>query len=221
MKIRKILFLPLVLVILTGCLNYTQITTLKIDGSGKMFVHYWMKLRSDEDTLIINRLKIFNADSIRQQFSSKFCEIIFVESYIDNSDSTIHSKIEFLFDSVDSLNLIKPLKDSNFSIKDGPDDTKIFTQFIPSIATGFGFGGESFRVTYVYYLPGDVIRHNASSKNRNMLTWTYNIEEIGSGKNIHAVYRPFRLKETPLLIYILASLVIIVVIVYLFGKRKT
>ncbi|MDP2039365.1 MAG: hypothetical protein Q8L04_18460 [Ignavibacteria bacterium] len=45
------------------------------------------------------------------------------------------------------------------------------------------------------------------------------MDEVGMGKYITASYRPFKLKETPIWIYIIALLVLLVVIVYLFSKR--
>ncbi len=204
---------------LSGCLNYTQITSIKTDGSGNMFIHYWMKWNSARDSVIVEKLGIFNKDSVYKEFSSHYSRIKNVEVYKDQSDSTIHAKVEFVFNSLDSLNNTRAFKNSALSIKDGPKNTKIFSQFIPPIATGFGLESKSFSITYIYYLPGEILSHNATEISNNKLTWKYNLNEIGTGKYITATYRQFKLKETPLWIYICALFVLVVVVVYLFSKR--
>jgi hypothetical protein len=217
----KRLLLPLITLIflINGCLNYTQITTIKKDGSGYMFIHYWMKWTSHKDSLIADQLGIFTKDNIQKEFVSKFSQTKSVEVYKDLSDSTIHSKIELSFNSLDSLNSMPAFKNSALSIKDGSKNTKIFTQFIPPIATGFGLTTKNFSLTYIYYLPGEILSNNATEISNNKVTWKYSPDEIGIGKYITATYSPFKLKETPPWIYYCALTVLIIVVIFLFSKR--
>ncbi|MCA2004538.1 MAG: LPXTG cell wall anchor domain-containing protein, partial [Ignavibacterium sp.] len=124
------------------------------------------------------------------------------------------------FSSIDSLNTIKAFAQSEFSLKDGASNQKIFTQFIPPVTTGFGIDGSKYFVKYVYEIRGDIITHNATIQDKNVLTWQYNLNEIGRGKTISVTFKPYKLKETPQWIYYLAGLVLIVVIFYLFRKKK-
>ncbi|HEX2866618.1 MAG TPA: hypothetical protein VHO03_06230 [Ignavibacteriales bacterium] len=206
---------------LNGCLNYYQETTVKTDGSGNMFVHYWMKNGTSQDSLFVHQVGIFNADSIKSEFSSNYTNIDKIEVYADSSDTTIHAKVEFTFQQLDSLNNIKAFREANFSIKNGAAGQKIFSQFVPPVATGFGVDASSFTATYVYYLPGDIITHNAQEISKNRLTWRYKLSEIGMGKTLTATYRPFKLKETPVWIYSLAFAVLLIVIIFLFRKNKS
>ena len=139
----------LFLLTFSGCLNYTQVTTIKKDGSGNMFIHYWMKWTSSRDSIIVEQLGLFEKDSVYKEFTSEFNVINNVEVYRDFSDSTIHAKVEFGFNSLDSLNQLPAFKDSKLSIKNGENNTKIFSQFIPAIATGFGFESKNFSISYV------------------------------------------------------------------------
>lgn len=220
MQKKTLLILPLLMLFLSSCLNYTQITTIKTDGSGEMFVHYWMKWEDKRDSLLLNKLHIFNEDSINSEFSSKYNTIERVETFVNYSDSTIHAQVELEFNNFDSLKFTKAFKGANFTLQDGPSETKIFSQFIAPFPTGFGTKTDQFVITLVYYLPGEILDHNASSKSRNKLTWEYSLADIGSGKTITATYRPFRLKETPPWVYYSTLAVIIVVLIYLFRKRK-
>jgi hypothetical protein len=207
------------LLFINGCLNYKQITTIRKDGSGNMFIHYWMKWNSQKDSLIVEQLGIFNKDSVNKEFSSEYSSIKKVEVYKDNSDSTIHAQVSLDFHSLDSLNKTPAFRKSELSIKDGPKSTKIFSQFVPPFATGFGYSSKNFSITYVYYLPGETLTHNATEIDRNKLTWKFSLDDIGTGKYITATYRPFKLQETPVWIYICALFVLIVVIIFLFSKR--
>lgn len=215
-------FLSVVLLafLLAGCINYEQRVLIYPDGSGNMEIHYWMHIPDSTAAKSVANLGIFIPDSIRNEFSSPFVKILDITSHSDSTDSTIHSMIKIEFSSIDSLNTIKAFAQSEFSLKDGASNQKIFTQFIPPVTTGFGIDGSKFFVKYVYEIRGDIITHNAISQNKNILTWQYNLNEIGRGKTISVTFKPYKLKETPKWIYYLAGLVLLVVIFYLFRKKK-
>lgn len=215
----KSLLLIIILFISNACLDYTQITTIKTDGTGNMFIHYFMKWTNPKDSTIIEQLGIFNKDSVYKEFSSQFSNITNVEVYKNPADSTLHAKVELKFSSLDSLNTTPAFRKSQLTVKESEKNIKIFSQFIPPLATGFGFENKNFSLTFIYYLPGEILSHNAVEQYRNRLTWKYSLSEIGMGKFITATYRPFKLKETPVWIYIIALFVFSVVLVYLFSKK--
>ena len=205
---------------LCGCLNYTQEVHLYPDGSGTMKINYWMNLPENGDTSTINKIGIFNAELIRDEFSSQYTTINNIAVYIDSVDSTTHSLIDLYFTNIDSLNQMRIFEDFQFSLKDGASGQKIFTQYIPPIATGFGIDGSEYKVSYIYKFSGNIITHNALEEDGQTLTWDYTLAEIGSGKTISVTFIPFKLKETPYWIYILSGLVLLIVIIFLFRKKK-
>ncbi len=185
-----------------------------------MAVHYWMKLPDSASIKILDRIGIFNPDSVRKEFSSIYTKIENVEVFSDTTDSTTHAKINFSFNNIDSLNNIKAFSEANFSLRDGAAGQKIFSQFIPPIATGFGMDGSNYNVTYRYFFSGEIITHNAQKKEGGALVWHYTLAEIGRGKTISVTFRPYKLKETPYWIYVVSGLVLLIVIVFLFKKKK-
>ena len=219
MKIFLIV-LGITTVLVTGCLNYVQDTTIYPDGSGKMRIDYWMNITDTSRVSAILDLEIFNPDSIVKEFSSSSVKILNVTTYSDSTDSTVHANIELSFNHVDSLNTVNAFVQSRFSLEDGAASQKIFSQFIPPVTTGFGINGSAFRVTYNYDIRGDIITHNATNKSGNNLTWSYSLPEIGRGKTISVTFKPYKLKETPYWIYILAGLVLLIVIFFLVRKKK-
>lgn len=219
MKIYLLILIPILLAF-QGCLNYIQDINLYADGSGKMRITYWMKMPDNENLQILDKIGLFNADSIRNQFSSKYNKITDVEVYSDSTDSTTHARVEMTFNHIDSLNSTKAFLDAHFSLEDGAAGQKVFTQFIPPIATGFGLDGSDFKVTYKYTFGGDIITHNATTTDGRILIWEYNLSEIGSGKTISVTFKPYKLKETPYWIYLLSGVVLLIVIIFLFKKKK-
>jgi len=218
-RINHILLFLIVLSI-TSCINYTQVTTIRTDNSGKMFIHYWKKVVPKEDSLFLTKVGIFNEDSIRANFNASFNKINFVKVFKNNNDTTLHAQIEFKFSKLDSLNLLPFFKNAAFSIKDGENNTKIFSQFVQPVTFNVDSITNSIKIEYTYYLPGEITYHNADYLSRNKLIWKFSLNNIGNGKTITATYIPFKLKETPHLIYYLALAVIIIVIFFLFSKKK-
>jgi hypothetical protein len=185
-----------------------------------MTINYWMRVPDSASIKILDRIGIFNADSVRKEFSSKYTKIENTEVFSDSTDSTTHAIINLSFTNIDSLNNIKAFSEANFSLRDGAADQKIFSQFIPPIATGFGMDGSDYNVTYKYKFSGEIVTHNATEVNGRVLIWHYSLTDIGRGKTISVTFRPYKLKETPFWIYIVSGLVLLIVIIFLFRKKK-
>lgn len=222
MKLKR--FFPIVLLfitLVTGCLNYEQVSVIKTDNSGEMFIHYWSKLKTPYDTLLINQIGFYNSDSIKSQFDSSFIAIKNIEVYNDFTDSTIHGKIEFSYTDINRLNELMLFKGTEITIKEGGDGLKTFSQFLPSLITGFGLNTKELNIQLIYYLPGQVINQNADDLSRNKLTWNFNANNISSGYLLNATFRPYKLKETPSWILYLTLGVLVIVFAFLFKKRKS
>lgn len=185
-----------------------------------MRINYWMNLPQNVDSTYLNKIGIFNPELIEKEFSSNYTIINNIEVYVDSADSTTHSLIQLNFSHIDSLNKVKVFEDFRFSLKDGASGQKVFTQYIPPIATGFGIDGSEYSVIYTYKFFGTIVTHNAHTETGQTLTWTYTLAEIGSGKTISVTFRPYKLKETPYWIYVLSGLVLLIVIIFLFRRRK-
>ena len=185
-----------------------------------MKIHYWMKTPDTSSIKLLGKIGIFNADSIKKEFSSPSTKMENVKVYADSTDSTTHSIVEFSFTRIDSLNNVKAFADAQFTFKDGASGQKIFSQFIPPIASGFGIDGTNFKIQYKYTFSGEVVQHNAHKIEKKTLVWNYNLSEIGSGKTISVTFIPYKIKETPYWIYMLSGAVLLIVIIFLFKKKK-
>ena len=220
---NSVLFLLLFLIVVSfsSCLNYYQEVTLYPDGSGKMRIDYWMKFVNEESEKVVDNLGIFNPDSIRSGFQSVYSKVENVNVYRDTTDRTTHAIIDLSFTHIDSLNKTKVFSEYKFSFVEKTGGQIVFSQIIPPIATGFGIDASTFTVTYKYTIPGDVLSHNAHQISGKSLTWSYNLSEIGGGKTISVTFQPYKLKETPVWIYVLSGAVLLLVIFFLLKKRKS
>ena len=218
-RLKKIFFV-LIPFLSIGCLNYIQDVYLYADGSGVMKISFWMKSLGNDNSVIVKKIGLFNSDSLRSAFQSPYNTIEDIEAYTDSTDSTMHAIIELTFPSIDSLNNHKSFKEYKFSLKDGAAGQKVFSQFIPPIATGFGVNRSDFSIQYKYTFGGEIITHNAQDNEGQTLIWNYTLADIGSGKTILVTFKPFKLKQTPYWIYILSGIVLLVVIIFLFRKKK-
>ena len=216
----NLLFVLLIPFLLNSCLNYYQEVRLYPDGSGEMHIDYWMKFVNTESEKVAESIGIFNRDSIRSEFSSRYTKIEDVSVYRDSTDSTTHALINFSFTDIDSLNFTKVFSESRFSFKEMSGGKVDFSQFIPPIATGFGIDASTLNVTYKYIISGEILSSNAQQVSGNMLTWHYKLSDIGSGKTISVTFQPYKLKETPTWIYILSGVVLLLVLFFLLKKRK-
>ena len=219
-KATLILSISLMIVFFNSCLNYYQEVKLYPDGSGKMHIDYWMKFINEESEKVAENLGIFNADSIKSEFQSSYTKIENVVVYRDSTDSTTHALIDFSFNHIDSLNKTKAFAESRFSFQEKTGGQVNFSQFVPPIATGFGIDASSLNVTYKYNISGEIISHNAHQVSGKLLTWHYKLSEIGGGKTILVTFQPYKLKETPLWIFILSGAVLLLVLFFLLKKRK-
>lgn len=209
------------IILINGCLNYYQEVTLYPDGSGNMRIDYWMKFVNEESEKVVDNLGIFNPDSIISGFQSDYSRVENVKVYRDTTDSSTHAVIDISFNHIDSLNKTKVFAEYNFSFVKKTSGQVVFSQFIPPIATGFGIDANTFSVSYKYTMPGEIISHNAHQISGKTLSWRYNLSEIGGGKTISVTFRPYKLKETPVWIYILSGSVLLLVLFFLLKKRKS
>jgi len=201
-----------------GFLNYYQETELKIDGSGKMYCHFWSKF-SEQDSVILKQLGIFERDSIVKYFSAEGIDIIDTEKYYDKNDSSWHGKIFLKFVHIDSLNKIAAFSDFSFIWNKGSKNLITFIQKIKPFGGGVVAIMPSYAIEFVYYIPGKIYSHNAAEINNNKLTWRFNSKEIGTEKKIYVLFKPYKLKETPEWIYYATFIVLILVFYYLFRKK--
>lgn len=230
MKKRTYLILTLIIFNVIGCIDYYQEFEFNKDGEGKFFIHYYMKRKNNfydttksrqyNDSVFISKFYQFNPDTLKKLYSADFVKDIVVNSFSDSVDNTIHTQISFSFSDVNKLSELPPLRTFDISYKDGAEGQKVFREFIPPLNAFFTVPDSSLTFKVVVWLPGIVITHNAQELYKNRLTWEFRHSEIGTGKNLIATIKPFKLKETPKWLYYLSGSVILIVLFFLFRRSR-
>lgn len=218
-KIFRFIIVLSLAVIFNGCLNYEQITTIRKDHSGKIYIHYWADMKDSINYNFLNGFGIFDSLTISSQLDSNITSQKRINVFIDHSDSTIHSQIEFTFANLLELNSLKLFEDSQFDIKSIDENAEYFSQQIRSYAQGIEPDSNFYNYSYTYYLPGNIFKHNADDISRNKLIWKFDNTSFPDTNIMYAEYIPFKLKETPVMIYWLAGLMLLIVLVYIFKRR--
>lgn len=228
---RIFLLLTFFALVFNGCLDYYQETEFNKDGAGKMFIEYSMKKKpsmidtnlttAQNDSVIATKIIYFNKDSVKNLYTSPIVNNLDVKVFSKASDSTLHAQISFKYQDINKLVEVKTLAQFQFSYSDGAEGQKIYKQFVPPMSFGFGGVDTNLRATFVCYLPGEIITHNASELKRNKLTWSFKQSEIGSGKTLTATIKPFKLNETPKWLYYVLASVLLIVLFFLIKRGRS
>ena len=117
--------LALLLLVISGCINYEQRTTLRADGSGTMVIHYWTE-ESVANFMSGDKLDFDGAD-IPQQYQAQGVKVKEAVSESNTKDSTRHMRVTLTFDSITALSNTQGFKATKFSfVRDG--NTAVFKQ---------------------------------------------------------------------------------------------
>ena len=62
-----------------------------------MRITFWTKMPDNESNKLLDKVGIFNADSLKSEFSSNYATIKNISVYVDSTDSTNHAIIKSYF----------------------------------------------------------------------------------------------------------------------------
>lgn len=176
-----LILLPL---LIAGCINYEQNTTLNEDGSGSMEIHYWI---SESVLSWFNSGALtFHEDSIRAQYASDGITVEDVRVESRESDSTRHVHVSLQFDDITKLSRSQGFKDMEMKwMREG--DVYRFVQTLPATSTSEDGMLDEFTFTYRYDFPGDIRESNADSSDGSNAVWVFKLSELDSARKMEAV----------------------------------
>jgi hypothetical protein len=191
------LSLLLFTVLLSGCLNYTQETELKRDGSGTMKLVYAFPAGSETGR---NLAREYDTAKIRTKIVDTLFTVDNISTKIDSGDA-YSIFIDISFKNIRDLNNTRLFNMFDISLEDGAPGQLKFLQFIkPS--------GEKpdprihFYRKFIFEFDGEMITHNAHKQEGDKYIWEFRYDEIGEGKYIEATFAPQESDYLPLYIAI-------------------
>ena len=176
-------FLPLFLLtfifslILSGCVNYDQKTTLNADGSGTMKIHYW----ASSNNISGGELGGFGftEDKARTNFSSANTEVgsVKIEEKKDtDTTKSTHVYVDVKFKDLNKLTDAKGFSKIKASWEKGKDGMDFKYTMLKDTANS-GFGMDSYKLTYEFTFPDEIITTNGKADGKKV-SWDKNLTDL-------------------------------------------
>lgn len=171
-------FVIFTMLLLSGCVNYDQQTTLNYDGSGTMKIHYWSKMSNFSMGTSLGKFD-FDEQKAKENFTSANTEVKSVKMEDKLDDSTKHVNLELTFKDLNKLPDAKGFVEVKPSWKEGKDGMELKYVLLKDTSAASNMGASDYTVTYTFNMPGEIISTNAPKKEGNTLTWVYKVSDLG------------------------------------------
>ncbi len=171
-------FVVLSALLISGCVNYEQNTTLNDDGSGSMKVHYWSKMSNFSMGTSLGKFE-FDESKAKENYSSGNTEIKSIKTEDNLDDSTKHVRVELTFKDINKLPDAKAFKSVEPSWKEGKDGMELKYVLLKDTSAAKNMGASEYTVTYTFEMPGEIVSTNATKKDGKTLTWEYKVSDLG------------------------------------------
>ena len=215
MKKLSLFWAPVLLVLLlfSGCLEYTQDGEINRDGSGEMKIRYSFSGPDMQKRELAGQYDTLN---IRREHTNEAYTFKKISSGFDEKGNWF-AEIEIAFKNVNDLSKAKMFNRFEFNFTDGAAGQYKFTQYIRP-PSDLNKGGRGFDETFYYRFDGEVVSHNAQKVEGDTYIWHFALNEIGDGKYIEATFAP----APPFnYFYLIAGCVVVVIAaVWVLIKRK-
>jgi hypothetical protein len=176
-------FIPLFLLtfifslILSGCVNYDQKTTINSDGSGTMKVHYW----ASSNNISGGELGGFGftEDKARTNFSSSNTDVTNVKIEEKNDTDTTkstHVYLDIKFKDINKLTDAKGFSKIKVSWEKGKDGMD-FKYTLLKDTVNSGYGMDSYKLTYEFNFPNEIISTNGKAEGQKV-TWNKDLSDL-------------------------------------------
>lgn len=193
MKLQKTLALFIIItasILFQSCVNYDQKTTLSIEGSGIMKIHYWTLMNNFTMGTSLGNFE-FDEQKIPANYTSSSTSISNLTVEDNLVDSTKHVNFILNFENIRKLSEAKGFKDVVVTwneVNEGKDFKLKYIQLKDTSASN-NMGASDYTITYTFDMPGDVINTNATEENGNTLTWKYKVSDLKDDLEMNALVR--------------------------------
>lgn len=238
---KKVLYLFILSLILTSCLEYNEKMKINSDRSGELTFAFGINQSFFEMGDKNKELKDFNEEKLKESYSKqKGIKLLSSKSFVENGIRWI--EISLQFESVDALNKVnKDSTDNNFigTIKLYEDDQNhlVYERSLGKVGSDsnsvdseltkglFDAMIGKYEWKYELTLPGKIISANTDFKNidqsNNKVFWKYSLSSINSSSVMKVVYqKPSSINLTMILLLVILSIVLGIVLLVLIKKKK-
>ncbi|MAT38430.1 MAG: hypothetical protein CL946_02370 [Ectothiorhodospiraceae bacterium] len=217
---RAVRFIPLAaLLLIAGCINYEQTTTLNMDGSGSASIHYW----AEEGSVMFlsDGPLAFDEEKVKEQYAGEGITIHDVTIETNDEDSTRHVRVKLDFQNIITLAETKAFENVEI-VWEEKDGLMNFKQTMKSKDDN-NFGMGDYTITYVYEMPGEIVNSNATKEEGTTLTWENDLADLGgSGVILSATIKKSGMGGDLLMIIliIVGVILLVVIVIAVFGRKR-
>lgn len=181
-------FLIIAAFLISGCVNYEQDTTLNMDGSGSMKIHYWSKMSNFSMGTTLGKFD-FDEKKAKENYSSSNTDVKNVRMEDKLDDSTKHVYVDLTFKDINKLPEAKGFSGVKPSWKEGKDGMELKYLLLKDTSAAKNMGAGDYTVTYTFEMPSEIVSTNATKKDGKTLTWDYKVSDLGKDIELTAVVK--------------------------------
>lgn len=164
-------------VLISGCVNYDQKTTLKADGSGTMKIHYWTKMSNFSMGTTLGKFD-FDEQKAKSNYTSSSTEVKSVKMEDKLDDSTKHVRLDVDFKDINKITDAKGFSGVQTSWKESNDGMELKYKLLKDTSASGNMGASDYTITYTFEMPSEIVSTNAAKKDGNTLTWEYKVSDL-------------------------------------------
>ncbi len=176
LKIIPILFLIILGISLSGCVNLDQKTKINSDGSGTMKIKYWTKssnVTSDELAGFG-----FTNRKVRVNYSSKYTEPTNIQIEKDlTSDSLYIVTLDVNFSDINKITDAIAFDKITTSWDNGNNGMNFKYTLLQDTANAKQLGMIDYKLTYEFDFPNEVLSSNGDINGRKVL-WNFTVADL-------------------------------------------
>lgn len=181
------LFVVLCLVLVNGCVNVEQKTTLKEDGSGSIKLHYWTSMKNLSMGDEIGGFS-FSESGVKSNYTAAGIEPSDIKVTENTDDSTKHVNLNVTFKDFNKLSDAKGFAKSKTSWAKGKDGMDYKYTLLKDTANAGGMGMEEFKLTYETTFPAEVTATNGT-KDGMKVTWNKTVADLKNDVDMTATVK--------------------------------
>lgn len=160
----RILILFFLAFSLSSCLNVEQTTTIKEDGSGYMFLHYWTNKNFVEigDIAMGDDIGGFSfiSDEIKRKYTTETMEVLEMRRYNHDNDTTTHIEVIIKFMDFNKISESPGFATTTTSYIKGKDNTEFKYTIAKDTSIKLNYVTDKNTLEYIFVFPNEVVSTN-------------------------------------------------------------
>ncbi|MBZ0202369.1 MAG: hypothetical protein K8I03_05060 [Ignavibacteria bacterium] len=172
---------------LVGCVNYDQKTTIKVDGSGSMKIHYWSGMKNFSMGTTLGKFE-FDESKTKDKYKSGNTDVTSIKVEDNLDDSTKHVRIELTFKDINKLSDAKGFESAKATWKEVSDGMELKYTLLKDTSAASQMSATDYKVTYEFTMPSEIVSTNGT-KDGETVKYNYTLADLGKDLEMTTVVK--------------------------------